>query len=114
MTKKETIKAIIQQQIDDNPQLKKKPLFLHCAVRWDDEDDVDTENYSEPSKGYDDVKICVVDKDDYVAHEYGSKYPFDEEVFYYIHDITELLELVEYDNGSEFHIVGYFYSELVK
>ena len=110
---KENLKARISQQIANNPQLGTKPLFLHCAVRWDEEDEVGVENYDAPSKGYEDVNICLCDINDYHRRcGDGELFSFDEKVLYYIFSIEELFDLIEYDNGSEFHIVEYFYSEV--
>lgn len=110
---KSKLKELVRLQVENNEQLNQKPVFIHCAVRWDDEDDINTENYDTPSLGYENVVIAYVDKEDYDKHSDGSEYPFDDKVFYYIFDLDELLQLIDYENGSEFHLTDYFYCEKV-
>lgn len=109
---KENIKEWIENRIANNPQMSIKPLFLHCAIRWDDEDTIDNVNYETPSNGYADTIICVMDSEMLNSYPNGIP-PFDDKVVYYIPSIEQLLTLVDYNNGSDFHLIDYFYCEKI-
>lgn len=98
---REILKRLIEHGIKNNPQFNYRPVGFHCSVRWDEDG-----AGNEPSKGYEDVLIACVEPDTDT-----SSFPHDDEIIFYITKPEQLLELCEPDNGSDFQITGYFYSE---
>lgn len=92
---KETLKSLIRQQINHNPQLSKPWVCLECEIRWKDCDEDETERAI--------IRVVPSGTD-------TEKLDTDDEITYYVNDIEEFIGLCEEDNGSDFILTDYFYS----
>lgn len=86
-------KELIKHNIDNNPQVSKMWVHIKGHIRWKDNGEEQDVVIQVVPNGIDTTQL-----------------PEDEEIFFYLSDIHQLLDLCDEDNGEDFVFTDYYFS----